>query len=41
MIKSKKWKVSLIDFLRLTYINVLKDALIKKGMSETVLKNFK
>ena len=33
--------IPLIDFLRSTYINVLKDALVKKGMSETVLKNFK
>ena len=34
----KMKSMPLIDFLRSTY--VLKDAFIKKGMSETILKNF-
>ena len=34
-------QISVIDFLNSTYGKVLKDALAKKGMSETLLKSFK
>ena len=37
----KMKSMPIIDFLRSTYGKVLKDALVKKGMSETVLKGFK
>ena len=36
----KMKSMPLIDFLRSTYGNILKDAFIKKGKSETILKNF-